>query len=232
MGLYEAACAGELQVAPTGTVAASAGSELSGIVASRAEPGVLWVHDDSGAGPQVYAIAEDGSLLATFELDAEAVDWEDIAIGRAPGAQGWSLYLADIGDNAAARPEVVVYRIAEPLVDAGGAGAVAPDEVQPITDVEALTLTYPDRPHNAEAILVDPDSGQLVIVTKEEDGVAQIFTADGADLVDASTTALTLAGTADFGRGGLGSLVTGADVAADGSVVAVRTYAGVHLFAA
>ena len=39
---------------------------------------------------------------------AEAVDWEDIAM------RGRTLYVGDIGDNLAQRPNVSVYRFAEP----------------------------------------------------------------------------------------------------------------------
>ena len=42
-----------------GTVADPAVVELSGIVASRAHPGVLWVHNDSGGAPAVYALLVD-----------------------------------------------------------------------------------------------------------------------------------------------------------------------------
>ena len=52
-------------------------------------------------------------------------------------------------------PTIDVYRVAEPRV---GAGATAP--------ADRLRLRYPDGAHDAEALLVDPLRGDLVIVTK------------------------------------------------------------------
>jgi hypothetical protein len=230
LSLYDAACAGSLTVATVGRVAAAAGSELSGIVASRTHPGVLWVHNDSGAGPEVYAIGLDGALLATYELAAEAKDWEDIAVGPSTtAADGWALYLGDIGDNAEARSKVELYRIDEPAVTAGAPAAAGPETAQPISSVRTITLTYPDHPHNAEAMLVDPITGDLVIITKETSGVAQVFVVAAAALGSGAATPV-LAGTLDMGAG-LGGLVTGADISPDGSLVAVRTYATVRLYA-
>jgi hypothetical protein len=229
--LVEAACAGRLQAETVGRVAVDAGSELSGIVASRANPGVYWVHDDSGAGPEIYAIAEDGSLLGTFALDTDAIDWEDIAIGPAEDGDGWSLVVGDIGDNDEARPSVRLLRVPEPQVELAGRPANDRAEAEPVDRLDAVTLTFPDRPHNAEALLVDPETGQVVIVTKELTGPAQIFVADAASVVDGATVRLTPAGSVDFGAGGLAAWVTGADVSPDGTVIAVRTYGGVHLFA-
>src|SRR5687767_740050 len=39
-------------------------TEVSGVVASRAQPGLLWVHDDSGTGAILFAIDLQGHLLA------------------------------------------------------------------------------------------------------------------------------------------------------------------------
>jgi len=61
-------------------------SELSGLVASRAHPGVLYAQSDSG-GPLFYAMSVQGTLLGTFTLsDVKAIDWEDISVGPGPGS--------------------------------------------------------------------------------------------------------------------------------------------------
>jgi hypothetical protein len=228
--LVEAACAGRLQVATVGRLAAGAGAELSGIVASRAHPGAFWVHNDSGAGPEIHSIREDGSLLETFDLGTDAIDWEDIAIGRTSDDDGWSLFVGDIGDNNEQRPTVELLRVDEPQVDPTAAGVPGPLAPQPLGSVAEASLTYPDHPHNAEALLVDPDTGQVVIITKELIGPAQVFVTDSDAIVDGAHVALTAAGSVDFGAGGLAAWVTGADVSPDGSVIAVRTYGGIHLF--
>jgi hypothetical protein len=93
---------------------------------------------------------------------------------------------------------------------------------------DALTFTYPDGPHDAEALLVDPDRGDLVIVTKDWTltGHSQVFRAP-ADLAAGSTTVLEQVARLDLP---IGTLVTGADVSPDGSVVALRSYAAVSLY--
>ena len=47
----------------SGSLEESALTEASGIVASPGNPGVLWVHNDSGNVPAIYALAEDGRAI-------------------------------------------------------------------------------------------------------------------------------------------------------------------------
>ena len=142
--------------AKLGPVAAPELTEASGLVVSRAQPGVFWAHNDSGDGPRVFALDHGGALLRAFTLSgAAAVDWEDMAIGPGPSPGDW-LYLGDIGDNAAARPSITVYRLREPDL------ARAPADLP----AEAIELRYPDQPRDAEALLIDPLTGDLILVAK------------------------------------------------------------------
>jgi hypothetical protein len=171
---------------------------------------VLWTHNDSGDRPRVFAVSHDGALLADVAVaGAEAVDWEDVAVGPAPGGAD-ALYLADTGDNDAARPEVAVYRVPEPD-PAGGPAVSAP--------AARLVLRYPDGPHDAEALLVDPRSGALVIVTKSFAGAARAYVAQRPSV----TATTTLRRGANLSLG-VGEAVTAGDVAADGRTIAVRSY--------
>jgi hypothetical protein len=171
---------------------------------------VLWTHNDSGDEARVFAVGHDGTLLADVAIaGAEATDWEDIAVGPAPGS-GDALYLADTGDNDAARPEVDVYRVPEPDPAAGG-GTSAP--------AARLALRYPDGPHDAEALLVDPRSGALVIVTKSFGAAARVYVAQQPSAT--ATTTLRRAGRLALG---VGEAVTAGDVAADGRTIALRSY--------
>jgi hypothetical protein len=75
-------------------------TEISGIAASRKFSDVLWAHDASGDSARVFAMATDGTHLATFNLSgATNVDWEDMAIGPGPVAGIDYLYFADTGNN-------------------------------------------------------------------------------------------------------------------------------------
>jgi hypothetical protein len=222
--VLDAACQGTLVASTPGTVVNDAVDELSGIVAGRRTDGVWWAHNDSGDVARVFAVAADGRDLGEFDLPgASAVDWEDIAAGPGPTSGVDYLYVGDIGDNTKTRASVTVYRMREPAVDTS---VVAPPPPHLLTGVSAMTFTYPDGPHDAEALLVDPQSGDLFIVTKDFSGVGQVFRAP-PDLADGSTTVLQQVATVSLGF--LGA-VTAADVTPGGDVVGLRTYFSVVLF--
>src|SRR5204863_6202834 len=160
---YDAACRGDLVASTPGTVASNAVTELSGISAGRLTDGVWWVHNDSGDSARVFAVGTDGRDLGQYALGgASAIDWEDIALGPGPTAGVNYLYVGDIGDNAKTRASIQVYRVAEPVVDTS---VTSPPPLQTLTGVAKLTFAYPDGPHDAEALLVDPSSGEMFIVT-------------------------------------------------------------------
>jgi hypothetical protein len=205
--------------APTATVAQPALVETSGIAESRENDGLIWAHNDSGGNPELFAVGMDGSDRGRWAVPgATAVDWEDMARGH--GDQGVDrLYMADIGDNSAQRANVVVYRGTEPEVPAGAAGGT-------LADVEALTLTYADGPRDAETLLADPVSGDLLVVSKQLAGRSGVYRIPaGAE----PGGTITMARVADVGVDEA-TLVTGGDVSLDGSVVALRTYTSVLLF--
>jgi hypothetical protein len=215
-------CAGAVAVEPSPVVAQAAVTEASGLATSEANPGIVWTHNDSGGGPEVFAVGvDDGGDRGRFTLDgAAAVDWEDMARGPGPDGGPDVLYLADIGDNLSRRPSVTVYRAPEPTIDpASPTGTIA--------GVDALGLTYADGPHDAEALLADPATGDLFVVTKAWDGSPAGAYRIPADAGPAAPTVTARAGDVAVASG---SLVTGGDVAADGSVVALRTYTAVLLW--
>ncbi len=222
--MLRAACKGTLVASTTGTVQSNAVTEASGIAASGRVNDVYWVHNDSGDSARVFAIGGDGRDLGEYDLaDATAVDWEDIDVGPGPASGVSYIYIGDIGDNAQNRPSVVVYRVREPLANPD---APAPPP-QTLSAADALTFTYPDGPHDAEALIVDPVRGDIYIVTKDLiAGRAQVFRAP-PNLEGGTTTMLTQVATLSLGplRG-----VTGGDVTRAGDVVALRTYFSVVLF--
>ena len=103
-----------------GHVDDSAATELSGLVASRTQAGVLWTHNDSGDSARVIGIRLDGRSLGSFPVTgAQAQDWEDIATGPGRTAGRAYLYAGDIGDNLEQRSTIVIYRFPEPDVRSG-----------------------------------------------------------------------------------------------------------------
>ena len=197
-----------------GQIADRSINESSGLAASRRNPGLLWTHNDSDDDPIVYCLDLEGRSCGAWKVTgAEAFDWEDVAAGPGPRAGEPYLYVGDIGDNIDQRSEIVVYRIPEPTAGAGGA---VPTKASPAATApaEALRLRYPDGPHNAEALLVHPATGDIYVVIKEPLS-ANVYKADPDGVLQ------RIAGLA-VGAG----LVTGGDISPDGRRVALCTYAG------
>lgn len=206
------AICGALRTTVTGKLGAPDATEISGLVVSPTQPGVLWAHNDSGDRARIFALRSDGSLIASLDVPgAEATDWEDIEVGP-----GGDLLLGDIGDNKSVRENVDVYRVPEPhLADGPATTATA----------TRLRLTYPDGAHDAETLLADPRTGEVVIVTKRLDGRSGVYAAHVPARGDAQDAVLRHVGDLHLGVGGL---ATAGDLSADGHTVALRTYTGLY----
>jgi 5'/3'-nucleotidase SurE len=226
-------CTGFADVSdPSAALADPILAEVSGVAASRAHPPVLWVHNDSGGEPAVYAISPTGASLGAYPIEgATAIDWEDIAIGPGPKRGTSYLYLGDIGDNTSSRDSIVVYRVAEPKTAPNGSG-------ETLKGAETFTLHYPNGAVDAESLVVDPKSGDLFVIDKSLlSGVGTVYRVprrrlvDGADVTMQQVASFQLTD-GETGAGLLpGTLITGADVSPDGSLVLVRTYRRVLAFA-
>jgi hypothetical protein len=208
--------------------------EVSGIVASRRNPGVLFVQNDSGDAPRFFALSEKAEPLGEFVLSgANFKDCEDIGFG-----EGFVL-LGDTGDNAARnakgkpRDFVSVYRVPEPLVNANGNAAA-----ETITDYDVIDLVYPDHPHDAEALFFDPVERVLVIVSKEDTGPSGVFTAklppkaQGKRPKVAPRVTLERIQEIPFGteRAPGNKNATAADISPSGDAILIRTYTSVLLW--
>jgi hypothetical protein len=152
---------------------------MSGIVRSRWQENVWWVHNDSGDGPRIFAIDSTGAvhvapwhesdyaahagadtsdkpLWPGVQLGAAAhIDYEDIAVDDS------TLYLGDIGNNGNARRDLGIYVISEPFY--------YDRRSRPTT---YLSIAYPDQEafpaqewhYDSEALFVAEDS--LFLLTK------------------------------------------------------------------
>jgi len=186
-------------------------TESSGVAASRVQPGVFYTHDDDGP-PRLFAFDRTGTLLATYDVaDAEHDDWEDIAAAPCPD-KGDCLYIGDIGDNDEDRANISVYVVREPE-DAGDKAKL----------VARYTAVYPDGPEDAEALLVQPCSGRIHILTKgTSEGLSTVYRMPfdpGRDVVTLEEVAkVQIDGpTAEARR------VTGGDWDLDGDRLVLRT---------
>ena len=130
--------------------------EISGIAASRRHADVLWVHNDSGYPAEVHAIDVRGRHRATLRIDgATGRDFEDMAAFELDGVA--YLLIADTGDNGGLRSEVELVVLAEPerLEDT----QVNPAWVQ--------RLRWPDGPRDVEAVAVDAQAREVLLVSKK-----------------------------------------------------------------
>lgn len=165
--------------------------EMSGMVRSRWQENVWWVHNDSGDGPRLFAIDSTGSVhVAPWEAESYAagaegkssdepvwpgvqlgaaahIDYEDVAV------EDSILYLGDIGNNGNARRDLGIYVISEPFY--------YDQRSRPIT---YLSVAYPGQGafpasewhFDAEGLFVD--DGTIYLLTKHrKDGEANALEA-------------------------------------------------------
>jgi len=205
-----------------GSIKSSAITESSGLVASRNSPGLYWTHNDSGDGPFIYAIDTNGQLRGVWRVrGAEAVDWEDIAAGPGPVAGKNYLYIGDIGDNSANRPEIVIYRVPEPLIT--NSDMQSTKSKPRTTEVaDAIRLRFPDGKHDAETLLVHPKTGIIYILNKVPLANPSVYEA---------RPPFTMSGINTMKRLGelkvpslFGGVLTGGDISPDGRRVALCDY--------
>ena len=194
-------------------------TEASGMAISRTQPGVVWLHNDSGDKARIYALEESGERLATVTLEETyAYDWEDMAQGpcEAGAPDSSCLYVGDIGDNNKARTYLKIHRVPEPDVSLG-------DHTVAREDYDTMTVVYPDGPRDCEALIVD-SNGYVYLLSKEwSDPVFRLYGSPylpGAELVPMQF--LSEHDISDVG--GTVALVTAASFSIPKNRLLIRTY--------
>lgn len=210
-----AACDLYSDIVVSGTVPSPDLVEASGLAASRTTPDVLWSHNDSRGGPLLYAFTPSGIDLGAHEIpDAFALDWEDMAAGPASDGTGAYLYVGDLGDNFGIRDGVVaVWRV--PDIDPTQLDGEFPESLP-------ITLSMPNGPYDAEALFIDPVEPALYIVTKSR---SEAFVFKGPMTPASSPQEMELVATLF-----LDAEVSGADISADGGIIALRGYNSVWMW--
>ncbi len=191
-------------------IAAGSIDEASGMVDSKSQPGALWVEQDSGNPAELALLGQDGKLRGKIPVpNSTNRDWEDLASGPGPTAGVNYIYIGEIGDNTAQWPSVAIYRLPEPASLSA-----------PVGPVEKITFVYPDGPRDAEALLCDPLTRDLWIVSKREAKV-HLYRLKYPQ----STTSVMTAEA--FGELPF-TFVTGAGISPDGLEIVLRTYFAVY----
>jgi hypothetical protein len=136
--------------------------EASGIAASIANPGLLWIHNDSGNGAEVFLIDTTVNIKLTCTLEGISNrDWEDIAVGPGPDSAKSYIYVGEVGDNLSQHPVKVIYRFEEPKADSEHKSLI-------IKKVDRIVFRFPEGAKDCEAIMVDPLTRDLYAISKRE----------------------------------------------------------------
>jgi hypothetical protein len=188
--------------------------EGSGLAPSRNMAGYLWTNQDSGAPNSLYLISKDAKTIKEYNIPGTVnSDWEEIASGPGPNEGVNYLYIGDIGNNnAPIAPNSVIYRVPE-IADINASFNQS--------TVDKITFTYADGPKNSEALIVDPATKDIFIISKDTDntGIYRLAFPQSTSEVNVAERVGTIPGV---------STATGATISANGSEILVRTYLAVH----
>lgn len=207
--------------------------EASGMAASMTFTGRLYFINDGGNGPFFFVTDMQGRIEQAVRMagveDPQA-DYEGMSLGPCSDATS-CLFVGDIGDNHAKRAQIELWIFEE-------VGRFS----NPAVPLRRVRLTYPDGPHDAEGLAVDPN-GDVYVLTKGINYEARrawpskLFRLRRSQWEKAEgPQRLTLAGEIDLGRiaakeSGLRALAaTGFDISSDGSKFVVLTYANAFEF--
>jgi len=190
--------------------------EASGLVKSRRHDDLLWTHNDSGDSARVFAIRTDGSHAGIIYLqNIDAVDWEDIAMGPGPDQSRDYLFIGDIGDNHSSRKSIQIHRFAEPEEKETIDGKL-------IRDVDTFRFVYPDGPRDAETLIADPLTKDLIIISKEINA-ARVYRAPFPQISGRVDTLI-------YETTWEHSLITAGDLSRDGQWLIIKNYTQVFIY--
>jgi hypothetical protein len=188
-------------------------TELSGLVATAS--GFIVVNDgsDDPAARKIFYLNDRCAVTRTVSFPSRPRDTEDM--GQTPDG---TLWVADIGDNDKNRPTIGLWKLPK--------GSSRP---------RLYRLSYPDGPHDAEALLFNGD-GTPLVVTKTlgsaavYEPVAGLRTGKPATLRKAGEVPLPISTTSNpFSIPGR-LVITGGAVSPDRRHVVLRTYADAFEF--
>ena len=128
--------------------------EASGLAASVRRNDLLWTINDSGQ-PILYALGLDGGDQGQLRINADIVDWEDLASFRLDGKP--YLLIADTGDNARRRVSGTLYVVEEPNLADGGSA---------IEPAWKIRFSFPDGARDCESVAVDVAGEQILLLSK------------------------------------------------------------------
>ena len=201
--------------------------EVSGIAASRKNPGYFWVTNDSDPqGPMLYLIDSLGKGKKEYLLQgATQRDWEDLAVvGESDGSA--TVYVADIGDNFENNAKYAIYWFKDLKITTN------PYTV--LTDVNMLTFNLPDGFHDMETMLVDQQTKDIFVISKRENN-KRLYKIPAAKVVNGANVTAEYIEDLSFSVPFTNDLkiqqayyLTGGSVSPDNSEILIRSYIGIY----
>ena len=183
----------------------------------------IWMINDSGGADKIYQTNFKGKLLKEFEVkNARNKDWEDMARDK-----DGNVYIADTGNNANKRKDLVIYKISDPEEEKG-------DKIE----AEHIEFHFPEQKkfppkqkkllYDTEAIFYAKDS--LYLITKNRShpfkGNALIYRIPAKKGNYEATLLGEFVTCTDFST----CKITSADISPDGKTIALLGYGKLWLF--
>ena len=132
-------------------------NESSGLAASNRHEDLLWSINDSGDGPNLFAMSTTGIARGQWQIaTATPTDWEAMSSFQLNGES--YLLVADVGDNFATRSTVSFLVVREPSLE---------QDQSVLIPVEwGGEFVYPDGPRDCEAVAVDIVNEEVLFLSK------------------------------------------------------------------
>ena len=202
--------------------------EASGIVASLTNDNIIWTHNDSGDSNRIFAMDTQGKHLGEYFLnDSQNRDWEDIAIGPGPEEGLHYLYVGDIGDNFSENDIKHIYRVIEPQLNSSSNF----NSIQ-LDGIESISFQYEDGNRDAETLIIDPLTKDIIIISKREETAVHIYSLPFPQDTDNILTA-NLIMTKDFYPNDnfvTSQWIVGGDISYDGKEILIKSYTDIFYF--
>ncbi|WP_233244025.1 T9SS type A sorting domain-containing protein [Tamlana fucoidanivorans] len=187
-------------------------NETSGMGMSYKTDNAIWVHNDSGDGPNLYLVDTDGNLLNRGTVSgASATDWEDLSTFELNGKS--YIIIGDFGDNGRNRSNYRLYIIEEPEYNSSQVFGHS----YPI--LRTINYQYDNGKQNCESVGVDVTSGKIILFSKSHDNEIR-YVYELPLSVDAGTVSLTATRIASLRTDD----TTAMDISKDGHRAIVLTY--------
>ena len=183
----------------------------------------VWFVNDGGNQDKIYQINNKGKIIKELELkNAKNKDWEDMAQDK-----DGNVYIADTGNNANKRKDLIIYKIPNPDKEKG-------DKIE----AEQIEFSFPEQKkfppkkkkllYDTEAIFYAKDSLYLITKNRSDpfNGNALIYRIPAKKGNYKATYLGEFIPCTDFST----CKITAADISQDGKTVALLGYGKLWLF--